>query len=287
MAVLVAHEIVEDNDRGQQPPINIKGYLIGNAVTGELVDHNTQHTRAYGLGIISKELFEMIEISCAGEDYQSPQNAICAAHLKTFNKFFEEINYYSILDPKCSDEPPTLKEMIVSSRSLEENPAEFLNSASEPQISCISHMQTGDLLANYWGNHPLVLEALHVKKGTIKRFLRCDFRVNENHYTRSVPSTVPYHRNLTTRGFRALVYNGDHDLKVPFLGSLAWIKSLNYSVLEQWRSWHAGGQVAGYTMSFENNLTFATVKGGSHIAPGKKPLECFVMLEKWISHRSL
>ncbi|KAG0485770.1 hypothetical protein HPP92_009849 [Vanilla planifolia] len=126
MAVLLAHEIVEDNDRGQQPPINIK----------------------------------LIENSCVGEDYRWPQNAICAAHLKTFNKIFDEINRYSILDPKCSDEPPILKEITVSGRSLEENPAEFLNSASEPQISCI----TGDLLATYWGNHPLVLEALHVKK---------------------------------------------------------------------------------------------------------------------------
>ncbi|KAI0525276.1 hypothetical protein KFK09_004669 [Dendrobium nobile] len=285
IAVLVAHKIAEGNEGGQEPLINFKGYLVGNAATGEQVDTTTQVPHAYGLGIISSELYQLIMANCAGEDFKQPHNVLCANHLDTFNGFLSEINSYSILDPDCSDEPPSTNEMPAAIRSLKENPEEFLTlpSSSVPDISCI----TGDLLANYWGNHHLVKEALHVKEGTIERFHRCDFNVNSDHYTRSIPSSVPYHFNLITRGFRALVYSGDHDLRIPFLGTLEWIKSLNFSVLEPWRSWHAGGQVAGYTILFSNNLTFATVKGGSHVAPGKMPLECYAMFERWISHKGL
>ncbi|KAK8962539.1 Serine carboxypeptidase-like 18 [Platanthera guangdongensis] len=282
VAVLVAHNIVEGNEGGQLPLIDIKGYAVGNAATGENVDTSTQAPHAYGLGIISKELYTLIQTTCAGEDYKNPKNALCATHLDTFNEYLSEINSYSILDPNCPDEPPSTNEMTAS-RSLEENTEEFLTSSLLPDTSCI----TAELLTNYWGNHPLVLKALHVKEGTIKRFIRCDFNVNSYHYKRSIRSSVPYHFNLTTRGLRALVYNGDHDLRIPFLGSLAWIRSFKFPVLEQWRSWHVEGQVAGYTMLFSNNLTFATVKGGSHVAPGKKPMECFNMFERWISGNSL
>lgn len=283
LAVLVANDIVEGIEGGLQPLIHFKGYLVGNPVTGENVDTSTQAPHAYGLGVISSELNKMIQTSCAGEDYKKPDNVLCATHLETFNGFLSEINAYSILDPKCLDEPISTKEMSASSRSLVENSEEFLSSSLVPDTSCI----TGDLLANYWGNHHLVLKALHIKEGTIKRFYRCNFDLNAYLYTRSIPSTVPYHFNLITRGFRALVYNGDHDLKIPFIGTLKWVKSLKFSVLEPWRSWHVDGQVAGYTMLFSNNLTFATVKGGSHVAPGKMPMECFSMFERWISGKSL
>ncbi|XP_020599956.1 serine carboxypeptidase-like 19 [Phalaenopsis equestris] len=58
VTVLTAHEIVEGNEGGQKPLINIKGYLVGNPVTGEKVDTSSQAPHAYGLGIISKELYK-------------------------------------------------------------------------------------------------------------------------------------------------------------------------------------------------------------------------------------
>jgi len=45
------------------------------------------------------------------------------------------------------------------------------------------------------------------------------------------------------------IYNnsGDHDMKVPFLATQAWIRSLNYSIVDDWRPWHTNDQVAGYS----------------------------------------
>jgi hypothetical protein len=35
-------------------------------------------------------------------------------------------------------------------------------------------------------------------------------------------------------------------MKVPFLATQAWIKSLNYSIVDDWRQWYYNDQVAGY-----------------------------------------
>ena len=88
-------------------------------------------------------------------------------------------------------------------------------------------------------------------------------------------------------GYRSLVYSGDHDMVIPYLSTHAWIKSLNYSVVEDWRPWMVEGQVAGYTTTYANQMTFATVKGGGHTAPEYRPSECLEMFKRWISKKHL
>lgn len=44
----------------------------------------------------------------------------------------------------------------------------------------------------------------------------------------------------------SIIWNsGDHDMVVPFLGTQAWIRSLNYSILDDWRPWIVDWQIAG------------------------------------------
>ena len=39
--------------------------------------------------------------------------------------------------------------------------------------------------------------------------------------------------------------SGDLDLIFPFIGTEAWVRSLNYTILDDWRSWWVDQQVAG------------------------------------------
>ncbi|KAG6490009.1 hypothetical protein ZIOFF_051291 [Zingiber officinale] len=75
---------------------------------------------------------------------------------------------------------------------------------------------------------------------------------------RVIVSSWSFTKRLPCFGLQ--VINGDHDLVVPFSGTEQWIKSLNYSIVEDWGSWYVGGQVTGYIETYSNNLTFATVK---------------------------
>ncbi|KAK1291202.1 Serine carboxypeptidase-like 9 [Acorus calamus] len=45
----------------------------------------------------------------------------------------------------------------------------------------------------------------------------------------------------------------------------SWIKSLGFSIVDDWRPWSVDGQVAGFTRMYSNNLTFATIKIPSFI----------------------
>ncbi|PNX56952.1 serine carboxypeptidase, partial [Trifolium pratense] len=79
--------------------------------------------------------------------------------------------------------------------------------------------------------------------------------------------------------------SGDHDLVVPFMSTQAWIRALNYSIVDDWRPWWYGnGQVGGYTRTYSNRMTFATVKGSGHTGGQFTPEQCFAMFTKWISN---
>ena len=39
--------------------------------------------------------------------------------------------------------------------------------------------------------------------------------------------------------------SGDHDMLIPYVGTLSWIESLSLSVVDDWRPWSVDKQVAG------------------------------------------
>ncbi|KAF3325249.1 Serine carboxypeptidase-like 2 [Carex littledalei] len=99
-------------------------------------------------------------------------------------------------------------------------------------------------LSNFWANNGTVRDALGIHKGTIVDWHRCTHLP----YTSNVQSAVPYHRTITSKGYPTLIYSGDHDAMAPYVGTQAWIRSLNFSVIDNWRPWYSSGQVAGYDL---------------------------------------
>nr|GMD03146.1 serine carboxypeptidase-like 7 isoform X2 [Ipomoea batatas] len=142
------------------------------------------------------------------------------------------------------------------------------------------------LRTDMWANIVAVQDAFHVRRGTIGRWCACNY--TNIGYISDMTDALPYHANLSARGLRALVYSGDHDLVVPTMATEAWISLLNYSTVDNWRPWVVDdGIIAGYTRSYSNNMTFATLKGSGHIAPFFTPYECLTMFERWTSGQKL
>ncbi|KAK1257628.1 Serine carboxypeptidase-like 2 [Acorus gramineus] len=177
---------------------------------------------------------------------------------------------------------------------------EPMNSQCAEDVKAMQYSY-GFMLSYYWANDKTVREALYIKKGTVKEWIRCNKR---DHYVSDISNSLPYHFNVTTRGYRAFIYSGDHDMQLPHLGTQAAIKSLNYSIIDHWRPFTIDGQVAGFTRSYANNLTFALVKkmesmgisrewiihnqlyyqGGGHTCPETRPKESYAMFESKTSH---
>ncbi|XBH60037.1 serine carboxypeptidase-like 11 isoform X3 [Aegilops tauschii subsp. strangulata] len=143
----------------------------------------------------------------------------------------------------------------------------------------------GTYLSYFWANNNITRDALGIKKGSKDEWVRC--HEGDLPYSFDIKSTIKYHRNMTLKGYPALVYSGDHDSAVPFLGTQSWVRSLNFPIVDEWRAWHLDGQSAGFTITYTNNLTFATVKGGGHTAPEFQPERCLAMFRRWVCREPL
>ncbi|KAL7236398.1 hypothetical protein ACSBR1_019643 [Camellia fascicularis] len=87
--------------------------------------------------------------------------------------------------------------------------------------------------------------------------------------------------------FFFFLHGGDRDMVIPFVGTVKWMKSLNLTVVNDWRPWFVDGQVAGYTVKYSEHgyrLTYATVKGAGHTAPEYYCRECYYMFDRWIHY---
>ncbi|XP_031740047.1 serine carboxypeptidase-like 18 isoform X6 [Cucumis sativus] len=155
-------------------------------------------------------------------------------------------------------------------------------------ISDELYEQYDAILAYYWANNDQVRKALHIHEGSIGEWIRCR---GKEYYNFELTSAFPYHVNLSSKGYRSLIYScfeysGDHDMVVPHMETHAWIKALNYSVVDDWRPWFIDDEVGGYTRSFANNMTFVTVKGGGH-TPEYLREESSIVFKRWIIGESL
>lgn len=278
---VIAHYISDGNEQRKEQEINLKGYILGNPITGsDFVDFNSRVPYAHGVGIISSQLYEAAIENCKG-NYVIPTNRMCDEVLNTFNSLISEVDHGYILGDKCAIlAPKPVNDDVVRDRFLLEENIQ-LDPSPDPTINCFSYRY---YLSNIWANENRTRDALKIKQGTIGQWVRC---IKGFPYTFDVPSSIEYQLNLSTKGYRVLVMSGDHDMIVPHLGTQAWIRSLNLSIVDDWRAWHVDGQCAGFTIAYANHMTFATVKGGSHTAVSYRPKQGFSMAQRWLDGNHL
>ncbi|CAK9170106.1 unnamed protein product [Ilex paraguariensis] len=281
---IITQLISNGNEAGIEPFVNLQGYMLGNAATFPY-ENNFQIPFAHGMGLISDELYESLKRSCEGKYFNAdPSNTECIRFVEAFDQCTSGIDTYHILQPNCGPEPPRPQKWYSRRRrSLDERITELHNPKSS--VSAFYCRIDGYKLSYYWCNDKNVQEALHIRKGSIGKWERC--ASNLSYDITLIWDSIPYHINLSTKGYRSLIYSGDHDMNVPYQSTQAWIRSLNYPIIEDWRSWLFNGQIAGYTRVYSNKMTFATVKGGGHTAPEYNPDECAAMFKRWISHEPL
>jgi len=96
----------------------------------------------------------------------------------------------------------------------------------------------------------------------------------------------PFYAQLANdKTMRLLVYNGDTDVSVNYLGSQNWTSHLGLRRLEQWRSWTLDGNraVAGMVTHYAG-LDFVTIRGSGHMVPRDKPRAAFELLNHFLSN---
>ncbi|RHN59102.1 putative peptidase S10, serine carboxypeptidase, alpha/Beta hydrolase [Medicago truncatula] len=271
----ILQEISIGNEKGLQPLINLKGYLLGNPITTHR-EKNYQIPFTHGMGLISDELYASLQRNCKGEyvDVDS-RNELCLRDLRSYDECLSGLDMFHILDRFCDDDPRLWRRSLT--RELKES---LISRLTVPELNCQFY---SFYLSTKWANDECVRKALHIREGTIGKWERC----YSNDFENEILGSFEFHVNLSKKGYRSLIYSGDHDAVVPFMSTQAWIRNLNYSIVDDWRPWFVNGQVGGYTRTYSNRMTFATVKGSGHTAPEYTPEQCFAMFTRWISNLPL
>lgn len=307
----LASEVVKGIKNDTKPIINFKGYMVGNGATDARFDGNALVPFAHGMGLISNKIFEKVKASCKGNYYDSQENA-CSQSLVLVEEALVGLNIYDILEPcyhgtgtkekakdgNTSSLPQSFQQLGATQRPLGVRQRLFGRAwpmrapvrdgivtlwpelAETINVPCVD-----DEVATLWLNQEVVRKAIHAKLENVTGpWELCTRRI---HYSHDAGSMLPYHRNLTLQGYRALIFSGDHDMCVPFTGTQAWTASLGYRILDEWRPWITNTQVAGYLQSYENNLTFLTVKGSGHTVPEYKPQEALEFYSRWLEGKPI
>lgn len=277
---LIVQHIIDGYNNGLQPHINLKGYLLGCPHTATTLEQNSRIIFFHRMGLVSDSLFEVAKSSCNGSFINpDPSNAQCIEAVEAIDQCVAEVNTQNILEPNCALLSP--KRNKVNQRFLQESQKEILSSTSGTRDFWCRNFDY--LLMDIWGNYPSVQDALHVRKGTIGEFFRCNASMGG--YTVNVNDVIDVHKNFTDRGLQILVFSGDHDGVMTHVGIELWISALGVDIDTNWRPWLVDGQVVGFTRKYKNTgyrLTYATVKGAGHSPYEYKRYECYEMFRRWI-----
>ncbi|KAL8246178.1 hypothetical protein R6Q59_007394 [Mikania micrantha] len=256
-------ELYEGNERGDLPAVNIQGYILCSPLTNKFMDFNSRFEYAHRMALISDDVYQSAINNCNGNYVDIMRdNSACTRSLQSYEECTSRINFSNILDPFSDDED-----------------------------------NSNDTLAiNTWANMEVVQQALNVRQGMVEKFVSINstlhYRQGKNdtfYYAYDIFSSFSYHKKLSTKSCRALIFNGDHDLTFPYVGVEQWISSLNLEVEAPWKPFYLDSQVGGYVTKYAQNnysLTYATVKGAGHSVTYYKPKEAFELVQMWLSSQT-
>ncbi|CAK9154936.1 unnamed protein product, partial [Ilex paraguariensis] len=84
---IIVQDIYDGNEAGNEPPMNIKGYMLTNPLTDKHGDVNSRVRYAHHMSLLSDELYESTKANCHGEYIEvDPNNGLCASDLQLVDK---------------------------------------------------------------------------------------------------------------------------------------------------------------------------------------------------------
>lgn len=254
-------------------PKKVKSVLIGNGLVSPIAEYSSYQPMLCGKGgrisVLSDKVCSKMENSspnclrhvqgCMNQDRMDCMLAgpACSPLEEQIQKF----NPYDIRDASCADSKTKLCYPEL------DNVQDFFNSFEVKTAIGLSDPQNFD-------------------------FQICNNKMNSKFYSSEDPFQPTFHNitNLLEGDTSVLVYNGDADIILNWLGGLQWTRDLEWSGhrlfnqaaehLQKWRpksDEKARGEFANY-----GNFTFMRVYDAGHMVPHDQPESAFLMLDTWI-----
>ncbi|EAY94907.1 hypothetical protein OsI_16708 [Oryza sativa Indica Group] len=306
-------ELIYDGNKGasRDRVINIKGFMIGNAVLNDATDQMGMVEYAWSHAIISDELYSAVRRECDSfkeeEDGGKPSKG-CSPAVRAFLRAYDDIDIYSIYTPTClsssSSSSPASASPRRSSPGLVAAPRLFSKHEAWRRMQRVPAGYdpcTEEYVKGYF-NREDVQRALHANRtGLSYPYSPCSEAISK---WNDSPSTVlPILKKLMGAGLRIWVYSGDTDGRVPVTSTRYSLNTMKLrprlmrktagdgageeSEWGGWRAWYDRQQVGGWAVEYEEGLTLVTVRGAGHQVPLFAPRRSLAMLYHFLRGSSL
>lgn len=272
--------------------LNFQGSAIGNGCWGNTVGtcdfssteaYHISSEFYYGHGMYSETLHAQIAAACGDWSSYSPA---CLAKLSEMEEEIGTFNIYNIYD-ECGRDQRRLEEgsgmgLMEAFRKMGNKTVDVETTDSFKRSAGYSgalndYTCGAETAMDTWLAEPSVIEALHVKAGTVGM-----------KYDKTATDLRPLYADLMQQ-YQMLIYSGDTDGCVPYVGTEAWTRDLGYSVVADWHQWfskpdmeHASHK-SGYAVTYDK-FQFVTVNGAGHMVPEYQPGFALHMFEKFLAN---
>jgi carboxypeptidase C (cathepsin A) len=257
---------------------NLQGVLVGNPSTDRTIETETYFGFFRAHNLISSEDWATLTDACKLGFLNQTQ--ACKNEIEKVRGAIGPINPYNIY-AQC-DGPPShdgycLTSHFMANGNLKNGPN------GQTFIPCIKV----DHVEKYL-NSKQVQEALHVTHAPPagKWTPRSDI-LQYNEYADSV---IPLYRKIIAKKVPVIVYSGDVDTCVPFVGTEFSMAAVGLNQTEARRPWLVEKQVAGYVKAY-GLLQYATILGAGHMTPSPpmmgRPAQALHMYEQFIQRKPL
>lgn len=285
------HGIGHTCDFSSVGPLMVRAVILvaGNALTDPEIDSGGAILFWHSHGMISTSSFDGVVNNCnlsaiyplqakAHLQLQSedPEDA-CEKFVKQAMGEFSGVNIYDIYVDVCRPKVHTTINHFFSVLADQTVVLKHHHGGSEYDPCIDNEVQK-------YLNRRDVQDALHANtSGSIPGpWTSCTDKIK---YSRAdlLSSVVPLYEELIDMGLRILVYSGDIDAIVPIIGTRRWLETLNLEEENPWRPWESStGQVGGWTLSYQKNISFASVRGAGHMVPYTQPERAFYLFKHWL-----
>ncbi|CAN1809473.1 Serine carboxypeptidase 24 [Linum perenne] len=271
----LAKKILDYNKEHSSSIINLKGFMVGNAIIDRYYDRLGRYTYWWTHSMISDQTYNSIFDKC---DFANKISNECFDFLLyTRSHEIGEIDFYSIYSPYC------LEKLGNGTRSR----SEFLEVKNANLPMMVSgYDPCSENYAEMYYNRVDVQKAMHANvTGIPYKWTACSKVVAEN-WNDSEVSMLSTYKELIAAGLKIWVFSGDTDAVLPVTSTRLSLNHMNLTVKTRWSPWKSGAQVGGWTEEYEG-LTFATVRGAGHEVPLHQPRRAFTLFRSFLAGKQL
>ncbi|XP_019190427.1 PREDICTED: serine carboxypeptidase-like 42 [Ipomoea nil] len=277
----LAVALLDHNKYSKGFKFNLKGVAIGNPLLRLDRDVPSTYEYFWSHGMISDEVGLAIMQECEFEDYTfggitHNESQLCNDAISEANRIVGEyVDNYDVILDVCY---PSIVEQELRLRKL-------ATKISVGVDVCMSYER------RFYFNLPEVQKALHANRTKLPYGWSMCSRFLHYNETDGNIDILPLLKRIIRNHIPVWIFSGDQDSVVPLLGSRTLVRELahdmGFKVTVPYGAWFHRKQVGGWATEYGKLLTFATVRGASHMVPFAQPSRALHLFSSFVRGRRL